>query len=176
TPRSRPASSPFALAAAAVANSETFTASRADWRYHLRCMRDLLGFLLVLAAVFFIVGETRGWYLGIPTQTPILLYKKDHTAETSRRTVMRDDMPVSFSGQVRRGSVTLTVRYEQPASFQTGRAGRSAVTLFERSYRQGENIAFSEVFDAGGGVYTVQVNYQDATGLFRLNMPGGSEL
>ncbi len=139
-------------------------------------MRDLLGFLLVLAAVFFIVGETRGWYLGIPTQTPILLYKKDHTAETSRRTVMRDDMPVSFSGQVRRGSVTLTVRYERPASFQTGQAGRAPVKLFERSYRQGERIALSEVFASGGGIYTVQVDYQDATGIFRLTLPGGSEL
>lgn len=139
-------------------------------------MRDLLGFLLVLAAVFFIVGETRGWYLGVPTQTPVLLYKKDFTAETTRRTVMRDDMPVSFSGQVRRGEVTVTVRYEQPSSFQTGQAGRAPVTLFERSYRQGENIALNEVFDAGGGIYTVEANYQDATGLFRVGMPGGSEL
>jgi len=139
-------------------------------------MRDLLGFLLVLAAIFFIVGEVRGWYLGVPTQTPILLYKKDFTAETSRRTVMRDDMPVSFSGQVRRGSVTVTVSYERPASFQSGQAGRAPVQLFERSYRQGERIALNEVFASGGGIYTVQVRYQDATGLFHLDMPGGTEL
>src|SRR5680860_103490 len=120
-------------------------------------MRDLLGFLLVLAAVFFIVGELRGWYLGVPTQTPILLYKKDFSAETTRRTVLRDDMPISFSGKVRRGTVNVNV-------------------LYERSYRPGEIIAVDEVFAAGGGVYTVRVDYVDATGLFRLTMPGGSEL
>ncbi|HZJ08460.1 MAG TPA: hypothetical protein VFD39_02075 [Trueperaceae bacterium] len=139
-------------------------------------MRDLLGFLLVLAAVFFIVGELRGWYLGVPTQTPILLYKKDFSAETTRRTVLRDDMPISFSGKVRRGTVNVNVLYEQPASFQTGQQGRPEVSLFERSYRPGEIIAVDEVFAAGGGVYTVRVDYVDATGLFRLTMPGGSEL
>lgn len=139
-------------------------------------MRDLLGFILVLAVVFFVVGEFRGWYLGVPTQTPILLYKKDFTAETTRRTVMRDDMPVRFSGLVRRGSVTVTVLYERPDSFQTGQQGRAEVSLFERTYRQGENIVLDELFDSGGGIYTVRVDYQDATGLFRLSLPGGSEL
>jgi hypothetical protein len=139
-------------------------------------MRDLLGFLLVLAAVFFVVGELRGWYLGVPTQTPILLYKMDHVAETSRRTVMRDDMPVSFSGLVRRGAVTVAVTYERPASFQTSAQGRPQQTVFERTYRAGEQIALNEVFALGGGVYRVKVTYQDATGLFRLDMPGGSDL
>ena len=139
-------------------------------------MRDLLGFLLVLAVVFFVVGELRGWYIGVPTQTPIVLYKKDFSAETTRRTVMRDDMPIRFSGLVRRGSVTVNVLYERPDSFQTGREGRAQVSLFERSYRQGENIVFDELFEAGGGVYTVRVTYADTTGVFRLTMPGGSEL
>lgn len=139
-------------------------------------MRDLLGFLLVLAAIFFVVGELRGWYLGVPTQTPILLYKQDFVAETSRRTVTRDDMPVRFTGEVRRGTVTLDVLYERPSSFQTGQVGRPQVSLFQRSYRQGESIALDEVFEAGSGVYTVKVEYLDATGLFRLTMPGGSEL
>jgi hypothetical protein len=139
-------------------------------------MRDLLGFLLVLAAVFFVVGELRGWYLGVPTQTPILLYKMDHVAETSRRTVMREDMPVGFSGLVRRGAVTVTVMHERPTSFQTGAAGRPQTTVFERTYRTGEQIALNETFALGGGVYTVKVAYQDATGLFRLTMPGGPDL
>jgi len=139
-------------------------------------MRDLLGFLLVLAAIFFVVGELRGWYLGVPTQTPILLYKMDHVAETSRRTVMREDMPVRFSGLVRRGSVTVTVLHERPASFQTGAQGRPETTVFERTYRTGEQIALNEVFQLGGGVYRVKVAYQDATGVFRLHMPGGADL
>jgi len=33
-----------------------------------------------------------------------------------------------------------------------------------------------ELFEAGGGIYTVRVTYADATGIFRLTMPGGSEL
>ncbi len=139
-------------------------------------MRDLLGFILVLAAIFFVVGELRGWYLGVPTQTPILLYKMDHVAETSRRTVMRDDMPVRFGGDVRRGTVTVTVLFERPTSFQTGRQGQAETKLFERTYRTGERIAMSELFELGGGVYTVRVAYQDATGVFRLEMPGGPDL
>ncbi len=139
-------------------------------------MRDLLGFLLVLAAIFFVVGELRGWYLGVPTQTPILVYKMDHVAETSRRTLMREDMPVGFSGLVRRGSVTVAVLYERPASFQTNAPGAPEATVFERTYRVGERIALDEDFALGGGVYTVRVTYQDATGVFRLSMPGGSDL
>lgn len=139
-------------------------------------MRDLLGFLIFLAAVFFIVGELRGWYLGVPTQTPILVYKMDHVAETSRRTVMREDMPVGFRGEVRRGAVTVSVLHERSQSFQTGRAGSPLTTVFERTYRVGETIAIDELFQLGGGVYTVKVAYQDATGIFRMSLPGGSEL
>ena len=85
-------------------------------------MRGFITFLIILAIVFFAVGETRGWYLGYPTQTPILVYKKDHTAETSRRTLSRTDMPVRFTGEVQRGSVHLEVRYQRPSRSQTSSA------------------------------------------------------
>lgn len=139
-------------------------------------MRGLLTFLIFLAVIFFVVGETRGWYLGFPTQTPILLYKMDHSAETARRTVSRDDMPVSFSGEVRRGSVTVQVRYQRPSSFQTGAAAGNEQVLFEQTFNQGQRIAIDRLFELGGGIYTVDVTYEDATGLFRLGMPDGVDL
>lgn len=139
-------------------------------------VRDFLGFLLVLAVIFFVVGEISGWYLGVASQTPILVYKRDAAVETSRRTMSREDMPVRFSGQVRRGSVTVTVTYERSDSFQTGRQGQARTVLYERAFRVGERIAIDELFTSGQGVYSVGVTYEDATGVFRLTLPGGTEL
>lgn len=139
-------------------------------------MRGLLTFIVILAIVFFAVGETRGWYLGVPSQTPIFVYKKDHVAQTQRRTVSRSDMPVSFSGEVQRGSVRLEVRYQRPSSFQTGAAGSAEQVVFEQTWNKGQRIAFDRLFENGGGIYTVYVTYTDATGLFRLGMPNGVDL
>lgn len=139
-------------------------------------MRGLLTFILVLAVVFFAVGETRGWYLGVAAQTPIFLYKKDHTADTVRRTVTRTDMPVRFSGDVKRGSVTMQVRYQQPSSFQTSQAAGAEQVIFEETWRSGQRALIDRVFERGGGVYTVVLTYQDATGLFKLELPGGVDL
>ena len=139
-------------------------------------MRDFLGFLLILAIVFFAVGETRGWYLGVPSQTPILLYKKDHVAETTRRTLMRDDMPVRFRGEVRRGSVAVEVWHQRTSSFQTNQPAGADTRLFEQTYRQGDVIGIDRLFEAGGGVYRIVMRYTDATGLFRLEVPGGQDL
>lgn len=139
-------------------------------------MRGLITFIVILAIVFFAVGETRGWYLGYASQTPILVYKKDHVAQTQRRTVSRTDMPVQFSGQVQRGTVKVEVRYERPSSFQTGQAGASEIVVFEQTWTKGQRIAFNRLFENGGGVYTVRVTYTDATGVFRLGMPNGVDL
>lgn len=139
-------------------------------------MRGLLTFLVVLAIVFFVVGETRGWYVGIPGQTPILVYKKGHFAETTRRTLQRTDMPVRFTGEVKRGAVTIEVRHQQPSSFQTNQAAGAQRTLFKETYRAPQRIALDRVFESGGGVYSVMVTYEDATGVFRLEVPGGVDL
>lgn len=139
-------------------------------------MRDLLGFLLILAIVFFVVGETRGWYLGVPSQTPIFVYKKDHAATTTRRTIMRTDMPVRFTGNVRRGTVTVTVTYERPDSFQTSQSGQPARVVLERVFTAGQRAFVDEVLAEGGGIYRVTLSFQDASGLFNLQLPGGQEL
>src|SRR5690606_22491800 len=126
--------------------------------------------------IFLVIGEISGWYIGVASQTPILVYKKDTYVETSRRTITREDMPVRFTGQVRRGAVTVTVAYERPDSFQTGRQGQARTVLYERAFRVGERIAIDELFTSGPGVYTVGAKYEDATGVFRLTLPGGTEL
>ncbi|MFA5594710.1 MAG: hypothetical protein WDA15_05460 [Trueperaceae bacterium] len=139
-------------------------------------MRGFITFLIILAIVFFAVGETRGWYLGFPTQTPILVYKKDHTAETTRRTLSRTDMPVRFTGEVQRGSVHLEVRYQRPSSFQTSSAAGAEQVVFEQTWTKGQRIAFDRLFEQGGGIYTVYVTYRDATGIYNLHMPDGIDL
>ncbi len=139
-------------------------------------MRDLLGFLLILVIVFFVVGELRGWYLGVPTQTPVFVYKKDFSATTTRRTILRTDMPLRFSGNVNRGTVTVSVAYERPESFQTSQGAAPPRVIFERTFTAGQRAFVDEVFTNGGGVYRVTVRYQDATGLFRVQMPGGQDL
>lgn len=42
-------------------------------------MKTLLGWIVVLSVIFFGVGEfAGGWYLGVPSQTPLLVYKKNN--------------------------------------------------------------------------------------------------
>lgn len=139
-------------------------------------MRDTLIFILFLVAVFVGVGEWRGWYVGVPGSTPVFVYKKDHRAVSEVRTVTRSDMPIEVSGRVRRGSVTLQVSYERPASFQTGGGALPERLVFEQTYRTGQTIAFREVLAEGRGVYRVTLTYADASGTFRLRFPRASEL
>lgn len=139
-------------------------------------MRDLLIFVLVVGAVFFGVGEWQGWYLGFPGSTPVLLYKRDAEAVNSLRTVLRNDMPISVSGQVRRGSVQVQISYERPSSFQTGGSGTPERVIFEQTYNAGQTIALSQTFEEGGGIYRLRMTYRGASGLFRFGFPRASEL
>jgi hypothetical protein len=139
-------------------------------------VRDLVIFMLVLAALYVAVGEWRGWYLGVPGQTPVVLYKKDHATRTPLRTVGRSDMPIGMSGRVTRGSVTVKVFYERPASFQTNAPGLPEMLLYEARFTRGQRIALDRVFGEGRGVYTVVVSYEDASGTFRFSFPRASEL
>lgn len=139
-------------------------------------MRGLLTFLVLLAIVFFAVGETAGWYLGLPGQTPVLVYKKERVTEVSVRTVNRSDMPLTFTGDVKRGSVNLEVRYQRPSSFQTGQAAGAQQVIHQERYTAGQRINFDRRFSMGGGIYTVVLAYHDATGIFQLRHPRGSEL
>jgi hypothetical protein len=139
-------------------------------------MRDLLVFCVVAAVVFFGVGEWRGWYLGIPSQTPIYVYKKSHDASATRRTINLDYLPLNVSGDVQDGSVTVAVYYERPFSYQTSRAARPETRVFERSYTKGQRISLNQVVAEGQGIYRVLFEFQDATGFFRLKLPTAAEL
>lgn len=139
-------------------------------------MRDLIIFVLILAGIFFAVGEWRGWYLGIPNQTPVLVYKNDHYARTPIRTVTRSDMPIEISGQVRHGSVRVQVMFESPASFQTGAAAVPERIVFDQTYARGQRVAVNQVFSEGRGIYTIVMTYDDASGTFRFTYPPASQL
>jgi|SRR5690625_4330722 len=139
-------------------------------------MRRLLVFLLVVAGILLVIGEIRGLFLGFPGQTPVLAYKVDHTARAVRRTISRDSMPVRLTGDLRHGSLRVSVVYERPESFQTGAAGLPPETVFEKSFRNGERVNLNETISEGRGNYTVQLEFSEGTGLFTLRLPPTSEL
>jgi len=139
-------------------------------------MRDTVIFLLILAGIVIGIGEWRGWYVGIPNQTPILVYKNDHVATTAIRTVTRRDMPIEVSGQVRHGSVRVQVHFESPASFQTGAAAIPRRTIYDETFSRGQRLTLNQVFAEGGGIYTIVMTYQDASGTFRISYPVSSQL
>ena len=141
-------------------------------------MRDFLIFLVVLTIIFFAVGEWRGWYLGIPGQTPIVVYKKDHMAQTTLRTINQNNLPMNLTGTVRRGLVKVEVIFEDRGSFQDGTEGqlRGRVVMFEEEYRSGQRIVINEAFVAGVGYYIVRLTFEDASGTFRMTLPKSSQL
>jgi hypothetical protein len=139
-------------------------------------MRDTVIFLLVLAAVFIGVGEWRGWYLGVPGSTPVVVYKMDHRAVSDVRTVTRADMPLAMDGRVRRGTVTVQVTHERPISFQTGGDASPERVVFEQVYRAGQRVNLNQTFEEGRGIYRVRVTYADVTGTFTFRWPPPSQL
>lgn len=140
-------------------------------------MRGLIQFLIFLAIVFFVVGEFfGGWYLGVPPHTPLLVYKKTHTATESRRTTTAQEFPFSFEGQVQQGRVTVEGSFERPDSFQTGQRGTPERVVFRQEFREGEPIRVSQTMKQGSGVYRVRLIFEDATGTFRLDLPPAGTL
>jgi hypothetical protein len=139
-------------------------------------MREILVFLMIGVVVFFGVGEWRGWFLGVPAQTPVYVYKKDHVALATRRTINSESLPFEASGKVQRGNVKLEVLYELTASFQNRTKGAPERILLERVYTKGQTIAINELFEAGKGIYRVRLTFSDATGLFSLKLPTSAEL
>lgn len=139
-------------------------------------MRDLFLFCIVLGVAFFGVGEWRGWYLGVASQTPVYVYKKSHVATASRRTINLDHLPLSVAGDVQKGNVTVAVFFERPFSYQSGQAARAEEKVFERSFSRGQRIDLNQVLAQGQGIYRVQLQFEDATGLFHVNLPTAAEL
>lgn len=139
-------------------------------------MRDLLVFILFVLVVFFVVGEWRGWHVGVPAQTPVMVYKSTSTANATRRTINTDQMPVEVSGRVRNGEVRVEVIYTDTGSFQTNTAGSEAESIFEETYRAGQVIRIDEVFEEGRGQYRVIMEFQNVTGIFNVTLPRSTEL
>ncbi len=139
-------------------------------------MRDFLVFLVFCAVVFFGVGEWRGWYVGIPPQTPIFAYKTTTDASYVRRVSSADGFPLELNGEVRRGLLTVEGTYEKPSSFQTGKAGEPERVLFRQIYGEGEEVNLSQMLKRGQGIYRVRLILEDASGTFRLELPTGDQL
>jgi hypothetical protein len=139
-------------------------------------MKGFLGFIVFLAAVFFGVGEFKGWTLGVPSQTPLLIYKSDSWLGATRRTVNRQDFPFSVSGKVSSGKVRVEGYYELPTSFQSGKAGKPEKLVFEQEFSQGQSINISETLKNGQGQYRLKILFENATGMFRVKVPKGIEL
>jgi hypothetical protein len=134
-------------------------------------MRDLIVTAIVCAVIFFGVGEWRGWYLGVPSQTPVFVYKKDHVANASRRTINLDHLPLDVSGKVQQGKVTVSVYFERPFSYQTGQQPQAETKVFEQSFGQGQRVMLRQDIARGEGIYRIELAFEDATGLFKVRLP-----
>ncbi len=139
-------------------------------------MRGFLTFLVLLVIVFFAVGETQGWYLGLPSHTPVFVYKRTATGQATRRTFNTDAIPVRLTGAVRHGNVEVKVIFQTPESIQSSTPAGPQDTIFDRTYQTGERIAIDQAFKAGQGDYTIVLQFNDATGLFRLRVPNENQL
>ena len=139
-------------------------------------MRDFLIFLVFCAVVFFGVGEWRGWYVGVPPQTPIFAYKTTTDASYVRRVTSASGLPLELSGEVKRGTLTVEGTFEKPSSFQTGTAGGPERVVFREVYYKGDEVNLSQLLKRGQGIYRVNLILEDASGTFRLDLPTGDQL
>lgn len=135
-------------------------------------MRELLGFLFFLAIVFFVVGETVGWNVGVPGSTPVGVYKRSGVVEARAETVRSDQMRLGVDGRVRAGSVEVVIRYQDTGSFQNNRPPEPIETIYEETFERGQRIGVDEVFAEGEGEYRVRLTFRDATGVFNVEFPG----
>jgi hypothetical protein len=126
-------------------------------------------------AVFIGVGEWRGWYLGVPGSTPVVVYKMDHRAvSTPHGHADRHADRHGGSGASGHGHGA-----GHPRAPRASRPGPSALperVVFEQVYRAGQRIVLNQTFDEGGGVYRLRVTYADASGTFTFRLPPSSQL
>jgi hypothetical protein len=139
-------------------------------------VRPLLQFLGFCFIVFFAVGELRGWYVGLASHTPMLLYKMNQDVSASRIINYSDKLDFDLTGKVRKGTVRLEVYFEVPSSFQTGKAGTRPRQILEQEFFEGQTINLKETFEEGRGKYTVRISFEDATGIFNLDLPNQNSL
>lgn len=134
-------------------------------------MRELLGFLVFLLIVFFVVGETVGWNVGVAGSTPVGVYKRSGIVEAETSTIRSEGMRIGVSGRVRAGEVDVLIQYQDTGSFQSNRPPEPVETIFEQNYRRGERIAIDQVFDEGAGDYGVRLTFREATGVYSIQFP-----
>jgi hypothetical protein len=139
-------------------------------------MRGFLVLVGVLAAVFFGVGEYKGWMFGVPGQIPMMVYKSEATAGAKRVTVNRADLPFSIKGNVKSGTVKVEGYYGVPDSFQSGKKGKAEKMVFEETFSKGQTIDISETLKNGQGEYRLRIIFDNATGIFNVKLPKGTEL
>ena len=139
-------------------------------------MRPLLQFAGFCFIVFFIVGEFQGWYLGIPPQTPMYLYKMDRTVNITRDTHFEDALDLTMRGRVADGNVKVEVYFEIPPSFQANTAGVAPKLVFSEEFYVGQTVSIFDRIDEGKGRYTIRIHYENVTGSFRLKIPTQNQL
>jgi hypothetical protein len=139
-------------------------------------MRGFLILVVMLAAIFFGIGEWKGWMVGVPGQIPLMVYKSEATASAMRRTVNRQDLPFSIKGTVKSGTVKVEAYYGIPDSFQSGKKGKPEKIIFEEVFSQGQSIDLSETLKNGQGEYRLRIIFDNATGIFNVKLPKGTEL
>ena len=139
-------------------------------------MRGFLVLVFMVAAIFFGVGEWKGWMVGIPGQMPLMVYKSEATASAMRRTVNRQDLPFSIKGTVKSGTVKVEGYYGVPTSFQAGKKGKPEKMVFEEVFSKGQVIDISETLKNGQGEYRLRIIFDNATGVFSVKLPKGIEL
>ena len=141
-------------------------------------MRSLIEFSIFLAVIFFGVGEfLGGWFLGIPTHTPVMIYKKDTVSIQTRRTFSATQVPFALEGRLRDGSLLVQGTYERPTSFQN--VNQRVIPeriVFEQEFSRGQRIYLRDVMNEGQGVYRILLTFRDATGNFSLELPNNSDL
>lgn len=140
-------------------------------------MRGLLTFALILVVIFFGVGEWRGWLLGLPSQTPFLVYKMTTVHTQERRARTASEFTFSLEGRLRRGRLVVEGSYERPGSFQTpGQQAQPERIVFRDEFHAGDPVQVNQRMSQGSGIYRVRMRFDDATGTFRLQLPPGHQL
>ena len=139
-------------------------------------MRGFLIFLVLVIGIFFGVGEWQGWYAGVPSQTPVLVYKKDRLASATRRVVSEESLDFNLEGKLRQGTLTVKGYHQQVASFQSGSRSGPERLLFEETFTEGQTLKVSETLSAGKGAYRLDLIFEDATGMVTLKLPKSTDL
>ena len=139
-----------------------------------RARRDLVTTIVILLIVFFGVGESIGWQLGVMSNTPVFVYKST-SKSMAKRFIEKDWLDLTVKGKVTQGTVTLEVTHELPESFQNpNRPVIPLSTVYSQKFEKGERINLDERVAGGIGEYKVKLLFEKASGTFRVNLPKGS--